>query len=439
MDNRFQKYIDAIPAVADAAALRETFWMNDRMVPAERQQITAVTPAQIEDARARLERFAPYIERVFPETAENHGLIESELAEIPAMKDYLNNQFAAHITGRLMLKKDSDLPIAGSVKARGGIYEVLKHAEDLAFEAGMLHPEDDYSILAEERFRSFFGRHTVQVGSTGNLGLSIGIMSAKLGFKVIVHMSADAKQWKKDLLRSRGVTVVEYQDDYCAAVEQGRKNSDLDPMSYFVDDENSVNLFMGYAVAGKRLAAQLEAQNIPVDQDHPLFVYIPCGIGGAPGGVTYGLKQVFGDHVHCFFTEPTQACCMMLGMATGLHDGVSVRDFDISGKTDADGLAVGRPSAFVGRVVEPMLSGIATIDDHRLYDLMRALLDTENTFIEPSSCAAFAALIRPADLETYIRAQGLEDKMSQATHIAWATGGRMVPPEMREEYLHTGL
>lgn len=210
-------------------------------------------------------------------------------------------------------------------------------------------------------------------------------------------------------------------------------------MSYFVDDENSVNLFMGYAVAGKRLAAQLEAQNIPVDQDHPLFVYIPCGIGGAPGGVTYGLKQVFGDHVHCFFTEPTQACCMMLGMATGLHDGVSVRDFDISGKTDADGLAVGRPSAFVGRVVEPMLSGIATIDDHRLYDLMRALLDTENTFIEPSSCAAFAALIRPADLETYIRAQGLEDKMSQATHIAWATGGRMVPPEMREEYLHTGL
>lgn len=439
MDNRLQQFIDTIPAVADAAALRETFWLNDRKLPAEQQSITAVSPAQIEDARARLERFAPYIALVFPETAENKGLIESELAEISAMKDYLNQQYQAEITGRLMLKKDSDLPIAGSVKARGGIYEVLKHAEDLAFEAGMLHPEDDYRILAEERFREFFGRHTVQVGSTGNLGLSIGIMSAKLGFKVIVHMSADAKQWKKDLLRSRGVTVVEYQDDYCAAVEQGRKNSDLDPMSYFVDDENSVNLFMGYAVAGKRLADQLARQQILVDAEHPLFVYIPCGIGGAPGGVTYGLKQVFGDHVHCFFTEPTHACCMMLGMATGLHDKVSVQDFGISGKTDADGLAVGRPSAFVGRVIESMLSGIATIEDHRLYDLMRALLDTENIFIEPSSCAAFAALIRPQDLKSYIRAQGLEDKMANATHIAWATGGRMVPPEMREIYLHTGL
>ena len=26
--------------------------------------------------------------------------------------------------------------------------------------------------------------------------------------------------------------VIEYADDYCAAVEQGRRNSDQDPMSY---------------------------------------------------------------------------------------------------------------------------------------------------------------------------------------------------------------
>lgn len=439
MNAQLQTFCDTIPAVADAAALKETFWLNDKKLPEAQQNITEVSPAQIQDASQRLKRFAPYLKKVFPELEATDGIIESELRGIPAMARFLNEHYDAGIQGRLMLKMDCDLPVSGSVKARGGIYEVLKHAEDLALESGMLKETDDYSVLAEPKFVEFFGKHTVQVGSTGNLGMSIGIMSAKLGFRVIVHMSADAKQWKKDLLRSRGVEVIEYADDYCAAVEQGRKNSDADPMSYFVDDENSQNLFMGYSVAGERLQAQLEEQSIQVDADHPLFVYIPCGIGGAPGGVTYGIKQIYGDNVHCFFTEPTHACCMLLGMATGLHDGVSVKDFGIDGRTDADGLAVGRPSAFVGRVIQPMLSGIATIQDHKLYDLMRGLLDAEQIFIEPSSCAAFAALIRREDLQKYIAAQGLTEKMDNATHIAWATGGRMVPQETREVYIKTGL
>lgn len=439
MKAELNKYIETIPAVADAAALKETFWLNEKKVPAAEQNITEVNPEQIKDASNRLLRFAPYLKKVFSELEETNGIIESELREIPAMKSFLDEAYGAEIQGKLMLKMDSDLPVSGSVKARGGIYEVLKHAEDLALEAGMLKETDDYRVLADPEFQEFFGKHTVQVGSTGNLGMSIGIMSAKLGFHVIVHMSSDAKQWKKDLLRSRGVEVIEYADDYCAAVEQGRKNSDLDPMSYFVDDENSQNLFMGYSVAGERLAKQLEEQNIVVDEEHPLFVYIPCGIGGAPGGVTYGIKEIFGDHVHCFFTEPTHACCMMLGMATGLHDGISVRDLDIDGRTDADGLAVGRPSAFVGRVIQPMLSGIATIQDSKLYDLMRGLLKSEEIFIEPSSCAAFAALIRPQDMKKYIQDNDLADKMKNATHIAWATGGRMVPEETREIYIKTGL
>lgn len=439
MSTELKTYIDTIPAVADAAQLKETFWFNDALLPEAQQNITEVEPSQIQDASDRLLRFAPYLKKVFPELEATNGIIESELRAIPSMQQFLNETYHCGIEGRLFLKMDSDLPVSGSVKARGGIYEVLKHAEDLVLESKMLRLTDDYSILAEPEFQEFFSRYTVQVGSTGNLGMSIGIMSAQLGFHVIVHMSADAKQWKKDLLRSRGVEVIEYADDYCAAVEQGRKNSDQDPMSYFVDDENSQNLFMGYSVAGERLKAQLEEQQIPVDEGHPLFLYIPCGIGGAPGGVTYGIKQIFGDHVHCFFTEPTHACCMMLGMATGLHDGVSVKDFGIDGKTDADGLAVGRPSAFVGRVIQPMLSGIATIQDEKLYDLMRGLLDKEDIFIEPSSCAAFAALIRPEDMKKYISSHGLTEKMSGATHIAWATGGRMVPEETRKIYINTGL
>ncbi len=136
MDSRLQKYIDTIPAVRDAAQLKETFWLNDRLVSKEEQNVTLVNPDQIRDASDRLVRFAPYLKRVFPELEAVNGIIESELREIPEMKHYLNRTYQAGVEGRLMLKMDSHLPISGSVKARGGIYEVLKHAEDLALEAG---------------------------------------------------------------------------------------------------------------------------------------------------------------------------------------------------------------------------------------------------------------------------------------------------------------
>src|SRR5699024_6276906 len=149
------------------------------------------------DAEARLTRFAPYIRRVFPEVA--NGIIESDIDEIPNMKKNMEKRFDTNINGRLFLKRDDSLPITGSIKARGGIYEVLKHAEKHAIEEGLLQGGDNYEVLAEKKSIDFFSNYTIQVGSTGNLGLSIGTISAKIGFKVVVHMSSDAKQWKKDL------------------------------------------------------------------------------------------------------------------------------------------------------------------------------------------------------------------------------------------------
>ena len=278
---------------------RESVWLNPDVRSAEQTLSTLpLARADVDDAEARMERFAPFIKKAFPETAENRGLIESPLTEIPAMRAWLNGQKAG-IAGRLFLKRDCDLPVAGSVKARGGCYEVLKYTEDLALAHGLIERRDDYSVFASRAFREFFSRRHLHVGSTGNLGLSIGIMGAALGYRVTVHMSADAKQWKKDLLRSRGVEVREYASDYSAAVAAGRKLASEDARAYFVDDEQSQDLFLGYAVAAKRLQKQLEAMQIPVDDAHPLVVYLPCGVGGAPGGICYGLKKLYGDNVIC--------------------------------------------------------------------------------------------------------------------------------------------
>ena len=427
------------PDLKNVSELKEVLWLNPKIMPYEKASSKInMNIAAIDDAEMRLKKFAPLIERVFPETIPSHGIIESPIKEINNMKIRLQELYEADISGKLLLKMDSHLAIAGSVKARGGIYEVLKYAETLALKHGILKEDDDYSILAEQKYRDFFGRYKIQVGSTGNLGLSIGITSAALGFNVIVHMSADAKQWKKDLLRSKGAKVVEYDSDFSKAVEEGRKLSDQDPMSYFVDDENSMNLFLGYSVAARRLVNQLNSMNITVDENHPLFVYLPCGVGGAPGGITYGLKSVYNDNVHCFFVEPTHAPSMLLGMATGLHNDISVQDLGIDGKTHADGLAVGRPSKLVGKMMDYVLGGVFTVDDYKLYDYMRCLNETENINIEPSACAAFEGCIKLENTEEgkqYIKDHKLENKMQNAIHTAWATGGSLVPEEINKQFL----
>ena len=428
------------PLVRDLVDLKEVVWFNPNVTSTDQGlPYVGLTQNDVMDAQARLQRFAPYLMKAFPETASTEGIIESAVVDIPQMKEALEKRYNTLIEGQLRLKKDSHLPISGSIKARGGIYEVLTHAEKLALEAGLLTTEDNYEKLFSDEFRKFFSQYSIAVGSTGNLGMSIGIMSAKLGFSVSVHMSADARQWKKDKLRAHGVNVVEYEQDYSIAVEQGRKEAEKNPRCFFIDDENSKTLFLGYAVAGLRLKHQFEALNIPVDSEHPLFVYLPCGVGGGPGGVAFGLKLAFGDAVHCLFAEPTHSPCMLLGVYTQLHDGISVQEVGIDNITAADGLAVGRASGFVGRAMERLIDGYYTIDDQELYNLLSLLNKEEGIQLEPSALAGMTGAIHVSQAKDYLQGLSLDSqKMHNATHLVWATGGGMVPTDEMQKYLAQG-
>ena len=434
-----QQLITQFPLVRSLIALEPVTWFNPKATTlAVGLPYVGLDGNDVADASARLARFAPYMCDAFPETRVSKGILESEIAAIPAMQATLNARYGIEVTGKLLLKKDSHLPISGSIKARGGIYEVLTHAERLAIKAGLLCEEDDYRKLFTDEFRQFFGQYSIAVGSTGNLGMSIGIMSAKLGFTVTVHMSADAREWKKRKLREHGVIVVEYAEDYGVAVEQGRKEAERDPNCFFIDDENSRTLFLGYSVAGERVKKQFDEMGIKVDAEHPLFVYLPCGVGGGPGGVAFGLKLAIGDQVHCFFAEPTHSPCMLLGAHTGLHDAIAVQDLGIDNLTPADGLAVGRASGFVGRAMERLLDGFYTLSDQEMYDLLGLLARDEQIKLEPSALAGMPGPWRVSADGEWQTSHGLDARrMMQATHLVWATGGGMVPAEEMEKYLTT--
>ncbi|MDO4998521.1 MAG: D-serine ammonia-lyase, partial [Neisseria sp.] len=217
----------------------------------------------------------------------------------------------------------------------------------------------------------------------------------------------------------------EYDGDYGEAVASGRRLAEQNPYAYFVDDENSRHLFLGYAVAGARVKKQFDALGIQFSETQPLIAYLPCGVGGGPGGVAFGLKLAFGDAVQCVFAEPVQSPCMLLGVYTGLHDAVCVQDIGLSNQTAADGLAVGRASGFVGRAMQRSLTAFYTATDEEMYRLAAQIFELENRRLEPSAAASLAGLRYFAEQEN-------------ATHLAWATGGSLVPDEVFAEYLAQG-
>ena len=87
-----QKMIASNQVFKDIADQRETLWINSKLLPIDMVDAVCqlvVSDEDIADAEARLQRFAPYIKKCFPETAADNGLIESPLAEISSMKDAL--------------------------------------------------------------------------------------------------------------------------------------------------------------------------------------------------------------------------------------------------------------------------------------------------------------------------------------------------------------
>ena len=58
---------------------------------------------------------------------------------------------------------------------------------------------------------------------------------------------------------------------------------------------------------------------------------------------------------------------MLIGLYTDKHDRVCVQDFGINNITEADGLAVGRPSGFVGKRLKSPIDGVFTVSDTTMY------------------------------------------------------------------------
>lgn len=240
--------------------------------------------------------------------------------------------------------------------------------EDFALRERLIAHTDDVSALLNPASRLSLARHHVVVASTGNLGFSIGLVARAFGVTVEVHISSDAKTWKKDRLRSLGASVVEHATDYQGAVAAARTRAAASG-AYFIDDERSRRLFAGYAAAGRELAEQLSKERLHVSSTCPLVVYVPCGVGGAPGGILAGLLHEFGDSVISVFVEPIASACMFVALATGQRQ--SVYAVGLNNNTLADGLAVPIASELALESIGKRIDGVVAVADSSLVDWTR--------------------------------------------------------------------
>ena len=156
-----------------------------------------------------------------------------------------------------------------------------------------------------------------------------------------------------------------------------------------------------------------------VDSAHPLHVYLPCGVGGGPGGVTWGLKHVYGDAVRCHVVEPVGSPCLLVGATTGRGHAVRCQDVGLSGHTLADGLAVQRPSQLVVDEVMPFIDGFHTVPDSELLAGVRWLSEGDGVLVKPSATAGLT----------------IPWRVGAGTHLVWLTGGALVPEAEREAML----
>ena len=382
---------------------REVAWLRDS-VSDETALGPTIPSSEVDAAARRFARFQGVLARLFADKGWD-GLVRSALLDAPACAGGL-------------VKGDHDLPITGSIKERGGVHALLAIVERIS----------DRCHLALDRLASaeagdVLGRHTIVVASTGNLGFSVGVFARAFGLQAQVHMSADARGWKKERLREAGAQVVEHRCDYSETLQRARAAASA-TTCWLIDDESGRDLLTGYAVAGAEVREQLEARGTVVDAARPLVAYLPCGIGGAPGGITYGLKRYFGRAVVTVFVEPVASPCMLAALALGNGAPVSVYDYGCDNQTIADGLQVPVASKLVLDAVGGAVDAAISVSDPAMLQWMATLWDWSRLQLEPSAAAAFAA--RDLLLSAARHQQGWPP-LNSATHLYWATGGSQLP------------
>ena len=188
-------------------------------------------------------------------------------------------------------------------------------------------------------------------------------------------MSADAKEWKKDRLRQRGVRVIERRrpgrrrrPGAGAGRAAATSSTTSNPSCCSSATPPPRTAWRGSwpRRAGRRRTSAVRLHPLRrrrAGRHHPW----------TQGAVRRPRA----------FAEPVASPCMLVQLAAGMQTPTSVYDLGLDNRTEADGLAVGQASELVASLMTPQLGGVFTVSDDELYLNLLALKDSLDAEVEP--------------------------------------------------------
>ena len=198
-----KKMMVSKPVIGRMANYEEIFWINPQ---SGKEADLPFSMDDIDDAEARLLRFAPYIASAFPETAKTGGIIESKLIPIPKMKESLEKSlgefggklFDDYHASRVLpgFEPDSKLRMLMHLSDQAEIIIVIS-AKDIEKnkvrgDLGITYDSDVLRLMDSFKEKGLFVGSVVitQYSGQGSANLFKARLE-KLGIKVYTHYSIE--------------------------------------------------------------------------------------------------------------------------------------------------------------------------------------------------------------------------------------------------------
>jgi threonine dehydratase len=273
------------------------------------------------------------------------ALVYRTLAPTP---QYAWPQLAAAFGAEVWIKHENHTPV-GAFKVRGGLV---------------------YFAALRRRLPAVTG---VISATRGNHGQSLGFAARRHGLRATVLVPHGNSREKNAAMRSLGVELIEYGDDYQAAREEAQRRADAQGLHFMpAFHRDLVRGVASYWLEFFRAVPDLDVVYVPIGQGSGITA---CAAARNALGCKARIVGVVSAHAPCYALSFAARRVVEAPVATQLADGLACR------LPDEEALA-----AMLANVSE-----IVQVTDDEVAAAMRLLFTTTHNVAEGAGAAALAA------------------------------------------------